>query len=231
MSICRWGVRGTGWWDQREIILIHGLSVPALVWGPLVAPLVVTEHRVLVYDWYGPGYSAAPVAASYDAQLYVTQLALLLQHVGWTRTRLAGVSMGGAIAAAFVESFPMLAEACAISSPPLVPAAIPISVDTQVDEEAPDEDVEMKGDADADVDMDDMRVRVPLDNLGGEAPTSILYAQVPHPQAQSFMHITEVPRPTTPPAGASGTTADAAYGRSVAAQALVASLLTGSPDP
>ncbi|KAJ6556291.1 Alpha/Beta hydrolase protein [Mycena capillaripes] len=94
----------------KKIVLVHGLSVPAVVWEPLVAPLVATGHRVLVYDLYGRGYSAAPVAVPYDAQLYVTQLALLLQHVGWTRTRLAGVSMGGAIAAAFVASFPGLVE-------------------------------------------------------------------------------------------------------------------------
>ncbi|KAJ7142811.1 hypothetical protein C8R44DRAFT_866102 [Mycena epipterygia] len=37
-------------------------------------------------------------------------LALLLQHVSWLRARLVGVSMGGAIAAAFVATLPNLVE-------------------------------------------------------------------------------------------------------------------------
>ncbi|KAJ6529517.1 Alpha/Beta hydrolase protein [Mycena vulgaris] len=105
----------TGYWlagpeSGKKIVLIHGLSVPALVWAPLVPQLVEAGHRVLLYDLYGRGYSDAPAAATYDASLYVTQLALLLQHVGWPRTRLMGVSMGGGIAAAFVATFPDLVE-------------------------------------------------------------------------------------------------------------------------
>ncbi|KAJ6457965.1 Alpha/Beta hydrolase protein [Mycena sanguinolenta] len=94
----------------KKIVLIHGLSVPALIWRPLVPPLVAAGHRVLLYDLYGRGYSAAPIGATYDAQLYVTQLALLLQHLGWQKTRVGGVSMGGGIAAAFVATFPALVE-------------------------------------------------------------------------------------------------------------------------
>ncbi|KAJ7458233.1 Alpha/Beta hydrolase protein [Mycena latifolia] len=92
-----------------SIVLIHGLSVPALVWAPLLPQLVAAGHRVLLYDLYGRGYSDAP-STTYDAQLYVTQLALLLQHVGWARARVVGVSMGGGIAAAFVATFPDLVE-------------------------------------------------------------------------------------------------------------------------
>ncbi|KAJ7260477.1 Alpha/Beta hydrolase protein [Mycena haematopus] len=96
--------------NGKKIVLIHGLSVPALIWGPIVPPLIAAGHRVLLYDLYGRGYSAAPVGAAYDTQLYVTQLALLLQHLGWEKTRVGGVSMGGAIAAAFVATFPALVE-------------------------------------------------------------------------------------------------------------------------
>ncbi|KAJ7458222.1 Alpha/Beta hydrolase protein [Mycena latifolia] len=93
----------------KKIVLIHGLSVPALVWAPLLPQLVAAGHRVLLYDLYGRGYSDAP-STTYDAQLYVTQLALLLQHVGWAHARMVGVSMGGGIAAAFVAMFPDLVE-------------------------------------------------------------------------------------------------------------------------
>lgn len=75
-------------------------------------------------DLYGRGYSDAP-QTTYDTSLYTTQLALLLQYVGWTKTNVAGVSMvrtcshltaacqltfhqGGSIAAAFSVQFPHL---------------------------------------------------------------------------------------------------------------------------
>jgi pimeloyl-ACP methyl ester carboxylesterase len=65
---------------------------------------------VLLYDLYGRGYSDAPYSVPYDTGLYVTQLALLLQHVGWPKARVVGVSMGGAIGAALVAAFPGLVE-------------------------------------------------------------------------------------------------------------------------
>src|ERR1700722_6289466 len=43
-------------------------------------------------DLYGRGYSDAP-QTTYDVSLYVTQLALLMQHIKWDQTRLVGVSM------------------------------------------------------------------------------------------------------------------------------------------
>ncbi|KAJ7021873.1 Alpha/Beta hydrolase protein [Mycena alexandri] len=94
----------------KKIVLIHGLTTPSLVFQRLVPILVAAGHQVLVYDLYGRGYSDAPKNIDYDAHLYVTQLALLLQHVGWERARLVGFSMGGAIAAAIVAAFPKLVE-------------------------------------------------------------------------------------------------------------------------
>jgi pimeloyl-ACP methyl ester carboxylesterase len=43
-------------------------------------------------DLYGRGYSDAP-EITYDASLYATQLALLMQHVKWSQAHIAGVSM------------------------------------------------------------------------------------------------------------------------------------------
>lgn len=43
-------------------------------------------------DLYGRGYSDAP-ATTYDAALYATQLALLMQHVKWEKGYVAGLSM------------------------------------------------------------------------------------------------------------------------------------------
>ncbi|KAG8746990.1 hypothetical protein FRC10_002789 [Ceratobasidium sp. 414] len=98
--------------EGKRVVLIHGLSMPSLIWKPVADQLAKTGFRVLVYDLYGRGYTEAPDARStnYDAELYVTQLALLLQAVGWRKTRVVGLSMGGAIAAAFVSQFPWLVE-------------------------------------------------------------------------------------------------------------------------
>ncbi|KAJ6601990.1 hypothetical protein DFH09DRAFT_1270813 [Mycena vulgaris] len=85
--------------EFSQIILIPGLSVPALVWaslpaagrrGPPRASVRLIRTRVLGCSG-GGGIRR-------------------LLHVGWPRTRLMGVTMGNAIAAAFVAIFPDLVE-------------------------------------------------------------------------------------------------------------------------
>lgn len=95
--------------DGRKIVLIHGLSVPSMIWQNVVPMLTANGFRVLIYDLYGRGYTDAPDVV-YDTNLYITQLALLMQHVRWDKAFIAGVSMGGAIAAAFTARFPSLVD-------------------------------------------------------------------------------------------------------------------------
>ncbi|TFK73556.1 alpha/beta-hydrolase [Pluteus cervinus] len=95
--------------EGRKIVLIHGLSIPAMIWKNIAPELASRGYRVLLYDLYGRGYSDAP-QTTYDANLYVTQLALLMQYLKWDRALITGVSMGGGIAAAFTGSFPHLVE-------------------------------------------------------------------------------------------------------------------------
>ncbi|KAH9947200.1 alpha/beta-hydrolase [Amylocystis lapponica] len=94
--------------NGQRIVLIHGLSVPAIIWKDVGPYLATNGFRVLLYDLYGRGYSDAP-QTTYDTTLYTTQLALLMQYVGWDKAHITGVSMGGGIAAAFVAQFPHLA--------------------------------------------------------------------------------------------------------------------------
>ncbi|KAH9927074.1 alpha/beta-hydrolase [Epithele typhae] len=93
--------------DGQRVVLIHGLSVPSIIWKDVAPKLAAKGHRVLLYDLYGRGYSDAP-HTTYDANLYSTQLALLLQHIRWERASIAGLSMGGGIAATFSAQFPHL---------------------------------------------------------------------------------------------------------------------------
>ncbi|GJE99109.1 alpha/beta hydrolase [Phanerochaete sordida] len=93
--------------DGTKIVLIPGLSMPALIWKDVAVLLAERGFRVLLYDLYGRGYSDAP-QTTYDVPLFTTQLALLLQCVGWDGANICGASMGGSIAAAFAVQFPHL---------------------------------------------------------------------------------------------------------------------------
>ncbi|KAI0650361.1 alpha/beta-hydrolase [Trametes meyenii] len=93
--------------DGKRVVLIHGISVPAIIWKDVAPSLAEKGYRVLLYDLYGRGYSDAP-QTTYDASLYTTQLALLMQYVGWDKAEIIGVSMGGAVATAFAAQFPHL---------------------------------------------------------------------------------------------------------------------------
>lgn len=47
-----------------------------------------------MYDLWGRGYSQAPPTV-YNEALYTSQLAMLLQKVGWDNADIIGVSLGG----------------------------------------------------------------------------------------------------------------------------------------
>ncbi|KAG1743636.1 Alpha/Beta hydrolase protein [Suillus paluster] len=93
--------------DGRRVVLIHGLSIPAIVWKDVAPVLASQGYRVLLYDLYGRGYSDAP-QVTYDTTLHTTQLALLMQHIKWDNAFIIGLSMGGGIATAFSVHFPHL---------------------------------------------------------------------------------------------------------------------------
>ncbi|KAL4076454.1 Alpha/Beta hydrolase protein [Scleroderma yunnanense] len=93
--------------NGTKVIFIHGLSIPAIIWKDVAPVLASRGYRVLLYDLYGRGYSDAPKMI-YDVSLYTTQLALLMQHINWNSAHIIGLSMGGAIAAAFSVQFPQL---------------------------------------------------------------------------------------------------------------------------
>ncbi|KAF7984731.1 hypothetical protein HWV62_11666 [Athelia sp. TMB] len=91
----------------QKIVLIHGLSIPSMVYKNVAPALASKGYRVLLYDLYGRGYSDAP-QVTYDTALYATQLALLMQHVRWEKANIVGVSMGAGIGVAVADLFPHL---------------------------------------------------------------------------------------------------------------------------
>jgi len=96
--------------DGRKVVLVHGVSVPSIAYRNIGTNLAERGFRVLLYDLYGRGYSESPKDNLDTVNLYILQLALLLQFVGWTKTAVIGFSLGGAIAAAFASTFPHLVD-------------------------------------------------------------------------------------------------------------------------
>ncbi|KAK7447417.1 hypothetical protein VKT23_014126 [Stygiomarasmius scandens] len=92
-----------------KIVLIHGLSLPSLIWKHIAPGLASRGFYVLVYDLYGHGYTQAP-EVDYATELYVNQLYFLLKHVGWEKVNLMGASMGGGIAVSFVDKHPEMVD-------------------------------------------------------------------------------------------------------------------------
>ncbi|KAI0961498.1 hypothetical protein AcV7_000585 [Taiwanofungus camphoratus] len=93
--------------EGTRVVLIHGVSTPSVTWKYIAPYLAAHGMRVLVYDLYGKGYSEAPQTA-HHVNLFITQLALLMQYVRWDSAHIVGFSMGGGIAAAFAAILPHL---------------------------------------------------------------------------------------------------------------------------
>lgn len=95
---------------RMKVILVHGLSIPSIVWKDVAPVLASHGHHILLYgkfirhgnslssysdlsqDLYGRGYSDAP-QVTYDVSLHTSQLALLMQHIKWDSAYIVGFSM------------------------------------------------------------------------------------------------------------------------------------------
>jgi pimeloyl-ACP methyl ester carboxylesterase len=99
------------------VVLVHGFSVPFYIWDPTFEALVESGFRVIRYDLYGHGFSDRPDVA-YDRALFVGQLSELLDSLQVRGpVDVAGVSMGGAITAAFVAEYPERARRVVLVDP------------------------------------------------------------------------------------------------------------------
>jgi pimeloyl-ACP methyl ester carboxylesterase len=92
--------------DARVVVLVHGFSNGSYVWDAHVPALAAAGYRAVALDLYGRGFSDRP-NATYDAELYVRQIAGLLDSLGFREpVDLAGYSMGGAIVAELAARHP-----------------------------------------------------------------------------------------------------------------------------
>ncbi len=91
----------TGAPGGQTVVLVHGFSVPSYIWDPTVTALSQAGLRILRYDLYGRGYSDRP-RVDYSLDLFNRQLYHLITQLDIRApVGIAGVSMGGPIAACF----------------------------------------------------------------------------------------------------------------------------------
>lgn len=91
--------------NGSPVVLVHGFSGPYFIFDTTFEFLVDTGFHVLRYDLFGRGLSDRP-HTRYDIHLFVRQLKDLLDVFGFERVNLVGLSMGGAISAAFISQYP-----------------------------------------------------------------------------------------------------------------------------
>lgn len=84
--------------DGPTAVMIHGITVPMVVWNKTVPALNEAGINTLRMDLYGRGYSDRP-KAKYGAQFYIQQVTELLDSLNISDPiDIIGISMGGAIA-------------------------------------------------------------------------------------------------------------------------------------
>lgn len=96
------------------LALVNSLGTDARIWDGLIAELA-DDYRILSYDKRGHGLSDAP-AGDYSLDDHVNDLAGLLDHVGFERPALCGVSVGGLISQGFALRAPQRLAALVLSN-------------------------------------------------------------------------------------------------------------------
>ncbi|KAK8024446.1 alpha/beta-hydrolase [Apiospora rasikravindrae] len=104
------------------VLLLSGISTPAIALTNLADALVQKGSRVMFFDYFGRGFSDAPTGINHDTGFYITQILLVLasSEVGWTGKRVfhvVGYSFGGALAMALARYCPDLVRSIIFVAP------------------------------------------------------------------------------------------------------------------
>jgi len=100
-----------------ELIIIPGITSPAITWNATSQRLAETFH-VLTLDVRGRGESSHP-ATGYRLTDYSADLAGIIEQLGLGAPAILGHSMGARIAAAFAHEYPGLRGPVLVVDPPL----------------------------------------------------------------------------------------------------------------
>ena len=91
---------------EPPIVLIHGASANLQSMRQPLGDLLAREHRVLLFDRPGHGWSARGSLADSTPQAQADMIAEALDRLGITRAIIVGHSWGGALATAFAIRHP-----------------------------------------------------------------------------------------------------------------------------
>jgi len=92
--------------NGRNVVFVHGFSVPSFIWDRTAPALVDAGFFTIRYDLYGRGFSARP-NSNHSSELYIGQLSELIAKLGLKGpVDLIGLSMGGIIATEFTVMHP-----------------------------------------------------------------------------------------------------------------------------
>jgi 3-oxoadipate enol-lactonase len=98
--------------NKPRLVLIHSLALDNSVWDGVVAE-AARNFEILAYDCRGHGQSDRR-PGPYTARQFAEDLASLLDHCGWPSAILAGCSMGGCVAQAFMDAYAPRVNALAL---------------------------------------------------------------------------------------------------------------------
>lgn len=102
--------------EAPVVALIHGLGLTRGTWDRHV-PALAARYRVLTYDLFGHGQSAAPPEVP-TVTTFSEQLRGLLDHLGVGRAAIVGFSLGGMINRRFAIDHPERVAALGIFNSP-----------------------------------------------------------------------------------------------------------------
>ncbi|SPQ19459.1 20f1f520-ed51-47b0-9f67-d314cde2e063 [Thermothielavioides terrestris] len=102
-----------------KVLLLHGISTPSAALAGLALALARRGCRVMLFDLFGRGFSAAPRDLPHDLRLYTAQalLALASSPLPWTGDdafHLVGYSLGGGLAVGLARWLPRMVRSVVV---------------------------------------------------------------------------------------------------------------------
>ncbi len=98
-------VRDQGKMDGPALVLIHGSNASLHTWEPWVA-ILGAKYRIVTMDMPGHGLTGAVPGDDYSRHGMVVFTHEVVGKLGLTRYAIGGNSMGGGVAAQYVEDYP-----------------------------------------------------------------------------------------------------------------------------
>ena len=99
------------------VLFIHGLGGHTRNFPPAVIEPLARDHRVVVFDRPGSGFSTRPLNAPANLRAQATTIAALIDRLGLHRPTLVGHSLGGALALTLALEHPDQVGALALIAP------------------------------------------------------------------------------------------------------------------